>query len=150
MQADPAQDQRAHDPLAEVRFGDDQRAQLIGRHEQRLDIVVRVRIHQRGATGERPDLAEELAMAVRDERHDVSQPVALAQRHPAAENDEHPGTGLAGGDEALAARVASRRPEAADARDLGIRQLRKHLMAPGHDPGGGIVGHGRFRVLLQR
>jgi hypothetical protein len=52
-----AQDQRAHDALAEVGLGDDQRAQLLGRHDQRLDVFVGVAIDQGRAADSWPTSA---------------------------------------------------------------------------------------------
>jgi hypothetical protein len=48
-QADAAQDQRAHDPLAEVGLGDQQRAQPLGRDHQDFAVGGRGRVDQRGA-----------------------------------------------------------------------------------------------------
>jgi hypothetical protein len=49
---DAAQNQCADDALAEVSFGDDQRAQLFGRYEQRLGLFFGIRIGQRVPAGE--------------------------------------------------------------------------------------------------
>jgi len=51
-QTDPAQNQRAHDPLAQIRLGDDQRAQLRRRHQKRFNVFVGMRIDHRRQTGE--------------------------------------------------------------------------------------------------
>ena len=59
-QPDPTQDQRAHDALAKVRLGDDQRAQLRRRHQERLDILLGVTVDQRVTTGELRDFAGKL------------------------------------------------------------------------------------------
>ncbi len=77
-QPDAAQDQRAHDAFAEVRLGDDQRAQLLGRHQQRLDVLVGVRVDERGppeswATSPRNARAAALTIGV-----DAAQAIALA------------------------------------------------------------------------
>src|SRR5262249_1078221 len=106
-QSNATQDQRAHDPLAKVRLGDDQRAQLLGWHEQRLDIIVRMSVNERRTTRQRSALAEKLAMGVRDERNDMTQSVALAQRDAALQDDEHAGPGLACGNQSLAADIVS-------------------------------------------
>ena len=50
-QPDAAQDQRPHDPLAELRFGHDQCPQSIGGHEQCLHVVVGIRVDERHAAG---------------------------------------------------------------------------------------------------
>ena len=67
-QVDPAQDQRAHDPLAEFGFGHQQRAQLIGRDQKRLDIAVGMAIDQREAAGKLANLGEELPRPLIDDR----------------------------------------------------------------------------------
>ena len=136
-----AQDQCADDPFAKVRLGDDQRAQLLGRHQQRLDVFLRMSIHERGAARQGCDLGEKLTAAVSDERHHVTQAVALTECHVPCQQDEHAGPGLTRRDEALAIGILSWCAETADARDLGVRQLRKYLVASGHDSDWGIVGH---------
>ena len=83
-QADPAQDQRAHDALAELGLGDQQRAQLLRRDQQRLDIALGVAVDQRGAAGQLADLGQELARPLVDDRRDVAEPVALGDRDMAA------------------------------------------------------------------
>ena len=67
-QADPAQDQRAHDALAEFGFGDQQRAQLIRRDQQRLDIALGMAVDQREAAGKLADLGEKLPRPLIDDR----------------------------------------------------------------------------------
>ena len=47
--ADPAQDQRAHDPLAELGFGDQQRAQPLRWNVERADRLARIAVDQRRA-----------------------------------------------------------------------------------------------------
>ena len=65
-QADPAQDQRAHDALAEIGFGDQQRPQLLRRDQQRFDIALGMAVDQRDAAGELADLGEKLARPLVD------------------------------------------------------------------------------------
>jgi hypothetical protein len=45
-QANPPQDQRTHDALAQISFGDDQRTQLRRRHEEGLKILLGVGVDQ--------------------------------------------------------------------------------------------------------
>ena len=45
-QADAAQDQRAHDALAKIGLGDQQRAQPLGRNGHRLDVGQRGRVDE--------------------------------------------------------------------------------------------------------
>ena len=95
-QADPAQDQRAHDALAEIGFGDQQRPQPLRRNQQRLDIALGMAVDQRDAAGELADLGEKLARPLIDHRRDVAEAVALGDRDMAGQDDEHAGTDLAG------------------------------------------------------
>ena len=67
-QSDAAQDQRAHDALAELGLGDEQRAQLLGRNDQRLDRLRSMRVDQCRARRQRGKLAHEAAGRMRDDR----------------------------------------------------------------------------------
>ena len=67
-QIDPAQDQRAHDALAEFGLGDQQRAQLIRRNQQRLDVALGMAVDQREAAGKLADLGEKLPRPLVDDR----------------------------------------------------------------------------------
>ena len=60
-QADAAQDQGAHDPLAELRLRDDQRPQPIRRNDQRFDRFARIGIDQRRSARQLRQFAEERA-----------------------------------------------------------------------------------------
>ena len=101
-QADPAQDQRAHDALAELGLGDQQRAQLVRRDQQRLDLAFGMAVDQRDAAGELADLGEELARPLLDHRRDMAEAVALGDRDMARQHDEHAGPRLAGLEQRLA------------------------------------------------
>ena len=83
-QRDPAQDQRAHDAFAQVRFGDDEGAQLFGCYEQRLDVFFRIRIHEPGLSGELSHFTRKIARSQTCDRNHVAQAVTLADgdRHP--------------------------------------------------------------------
>ena len=158
---DAAQDQRAHDALAQIGFGDDQRAQLIRRNQKRLDLIVRLSVHHRLPPGKLRNLGEKLAATSAGERHDMTKPVAQARAHGALQHDEHPRARLAGGQQTLACCVATHRAEAADARDFGFRELREQLLAAAgergrklsqvlarREIGGGRIGHGRYYASL--
>jgi hypothetical protein len=95
-QADPAQDQRAHDALAEIGFRDQQRAQFVGGNQQRFDIALGVAVDQRDAAGELADLGQELTRALIDHRRDMAKAVALGDRDFARQYHEHAGPRLAG------------------------------------------------------
>ena len=76
-QADSAQDQRAHDALAEIGFGDQQRAQLVRRNQQRLDVTLGAAVDQRDAAGKLADFGEKLSRPLVDDRRDMAEAVAL-------------------------------------------------------------------------
>ena len=85
-QADPAQDQRAHDALAEIGFLDQQRAQALRRDQQRFDVAFRAAIDQRDAAGELAELSEELSRPLIDDRRDMAEAVALGDRDMAGQD----------------------------------------------------------------
>ena len=60
QQADAAQDQRAHDPLAQFGFRNQQRAQPVRRNDQRLYRLLRDGVHQRRPAGQLRQFAHEL------------------------------------------------------------------------------------------
>ena len=101
-QAHPAQYQRAHDSLTEIRLGDDQRAQFFRRHEQRLDVFLGVAIHQPRRSGKLSNLPEEMAGAFLRDGHDTPQAVTQADGNRPLQHHEHSGGGLARGEQALA------------------------------------------------
>ena len=103
-QADPAQDQRAHDALAEIGFRDQQRAQPLRRDQQGLDLAFRMAIDQRDAAGELADFGKELARPLIDHRRDMTEAVALGDGDMAGQDHEHAGPGLAGFEQFFAVR----------------------------------------------
>ena len=110
-QADPAQDQRAHDALAEIGFGDQERAQSLRRNQQRFDVAFGMAVDQRDAARELADLGEKLTRPLIDHRRDMAKAVALGDRDMAGQHHEHAGSGLAGLEQPFAVLVsgASRR-----------------------------------------
>ena len=87
-QADAAQDQRAHDPLAEIGFGDQQRAQPVGRNDQRSHGLLRGGVRKRRPPGHLRQFAHELAGAVRDDQRAATRLIALGDVDVAGEDDE--------------------------------------------------------------
>src|SRR5437879_9543056 len=127
-QAYPAKDQRAHDALAEIGFGDQQRAQLLRRNQERFDVALGMAIDQRGAAGELADFGQKLTGSLVDHRRDVTEAVALADRDMTGQDDEHSRTRLAGFEQSFAVLVASHFAEAAHPRNLLRRQRRERLL----------------------
>ena len=117
-QVDPAQDQRAHDALAEFGFRDQKRAQLIRRNQQRFDIALGMAVDQRDAAGKLADLGQKLPRALVDDRSDMAEAVALGDRDMARQHHEHAGTGLAGLEQRFAVLVGAQLPEPAHALDF--------------------------------
>ena len=137
----PAQDQGAHDPLAQLGFGDQQGAQPVGRDQHRLDRRPGEGVDERRAAGELGELAHERAGDIGDEDAPMSQPVALGDLDLARDDQRQAVPGLADPDQRLAGRIGARRPEAAQPLDLGRLQDRKHLLAAGLGHQGRRVGH---------
>ena len=94
-QADPAQDQGAHDALAEIGFRHQQRAQLLRRNQQRFDVALGMAIDQRDAARELADFGQKLTWPLIDDRRDVTEAVALGDaRHGRTAATNIPGPGL--------------------------------------------------------
>ena len=94
-QADPPQDQRAHDPLAQLGLGDEQRAQPLRRDHHRLDIGQRIGVDQRRPPRKLRQLAHERAALM---GNDVGPPVGLvmlADLDLAVEDQDEAQAGLA-------------------------------------------------------
>ena len=127
-QIDPAQDQRAHDALAEFGLRDQQRAQLIRRNQQRFDVALGMAVDQREAAGKLADLSEKLPRPLVDDRGDMAKAVALGDRDGAGQHHEHAGTDLAGFEQGVAVPVGAKLPETAHPLDFGIRERRKGLL----------------------
>ena len=143
-QSDAAQDQRAHDALAELGFRDEDVAQSRRWHDQRLDRLRRARVYERRPTGELVQLGDEPAGAMGDDGLLVPERVVLCDRDLAGENDEHAGAHVAGGDQPLARCKAARLGEAPQPFDLGRIELRKHLIEAGLDDRPGSLTHRRL------
>jgi hypothetical protein len=95
-QADTAQDQRAHDALAKVGFGNQQRTQFVRSNQQRLDIALGIAVDQRTRPDSWPISGKELTGPLIEQWRDVAKPVAQRDRDMARQHHEHAGTGLAG------------------------------------------------------
>src|SRR5712675_649718 len=127
-QADTAQDERAHDALAKIGFGDQQRAQSLRRNQKRLDVALGMAIDQRDAARELADFGKKLTGPLIDDRRDVTEAIALGDRDMAGQDHEHPRSGLAGLEQRFAILVTAHLAEPAHARDLLRRQFRECLL----------------------
>jgi len=117
-QADPPQDERAHDAFAEFRFRHQQGSNPRGRDQQRLDFPFRDAVDQCGAVRKLSDFSQELARALLRHWRYVAHAVALGYGDVAGEHDVHTWTGFAGFDQFFAVGVAMQRAEAAQPIDL--------------------------------
>ena len=63
-ESNPAQDQRAHDALPDLRFGNQDRPEPIGRYDERLDRILRMGIDQRRLARQLGEFANERAGTV--------------------------------------------------------------------------------------
>ena len=147
-ESDAPEDERAHDALSQVRLGNDQRAQLLGRDEYNLDVVIGVAVNETMVTRKLRDLAGKLAANVGRDRNDMTQSIALTDGYVALEHDEHAESGFAGRKEPVALRIVTDGAEATDALDLGFRQLRKQLMTARQDPALRFGIHGPITTAM--
>ncbi len=132
-QADPAQDQGAHDALAELGLFDHQLAQPARRYDERLDRFGGSRVDERRAVGELRQFAHKRARAVGHDRLGLSVPAALGDFDPAAQDHKSARRHLAGRHHMFARPIGSALAEPRQPLDLRRLQHRKHLPAPGLD-----------------
>src|SRR3954469_10069219 len=76
-QADTAQNQGAHDALAEVCLLHHQVAQSIGGNDQRVDRLARLNVNKGGASRKLREFARELSRTMGDDRLRPVEPTAL-------------------------------------------------------------------------
>ena len=133
-EADAAEDQRPHDPLAELGLRDQHVAEAIGRNDACVSSAVTARASTSdGRPGELRQLAHEPPGTVGDDRAIVSEHVVLGDRELAAQHDDHPRARLTRRHDPLACAVRARRSEAAQTLDLGGLQDREHLIVASLD-----------------
>src|SRR5712671_3706008 len=87
QKADAAQNERAHDPLAEFRLGDQQRPQLIRRDDQGLDGFAGARTCQCGPAGELRQFAQESAGSMGDDVRTVARMIVPRDFDLTGQND---------------------------------------------------------------
>src|SRR5256885_4181300 len=123
------QDQRAHDLLAERGLRDQQGVQLLRADEQRLYVADRDRVHERAPARKLPELAGKGSSDVIDHRKIMPVPVAAGDADRPRKHDQHAGGRLARLIDPRAGRIAARRAEAPQARDLVGGEDRESLPA---------------------
>ena len=102
QQADAAQDQGAHDALAEICLLHHEVAQSLGGNDQRLDRLARLDVDKRGPGGKLREFAGKLARPVGDDRLRSAEPAALDGVELARKDQDQPGPDLACPDDGLA------------------------------------------------
>src|SRR5580693_9863348 len=75
----PPKNERPHDALAELSFGDQESTQALGRDEQGFDVALSRSVDQRRARRQLADVDEKLAFALLGDRRQMAEPVALGQ-----------------------------------------------------------------------
>lgn len=120
-----AEEEGVRDLLAELRRLDHQSPHSVGRHEDGLDVADRMAVDQRRLAGELPDLGEELARPLLDDRCDIAEPVAPGDGDAPREDHEHARAGLAGLEQRRACGVPQDLPERPDPVDLLGRERRE-------------------------
>ena len=128
QQSHPPKNERPHDALAELGFGDQKGTQALGRDQQGLDVALGRSVDKRRARGKLADVGEKLTLALLGDRRQMAQAVALGQRHQALEHDEHAGTDLSRFEQFLAVRIFAHRPVAPQSVDLRRGQRGKRLL----------------------
>jgi len=129
-QRDAAQDQRAHDALAEFGFRDDQRAQPDGRNQQRIDGFHGHARDERGTPRQLPDFSQEISRPVFDDDVLAAQPIALENLHASCQRNEHAGADAAGFEQQFTGFPVVHFAELAQPVDFLAAQFREHLVMP--------------------
>ena len=124
-----AQDQGTHDPLAELGFRHQQRAQAFGCDDERFDRTLRDRVHKRRPARQLGQLPHECARPMGDDRLGLAGLGAPGDGDLAGQNDSQAETHLADFGQGIARRERPEHAESAQALDLRRLQSRKHLMA---------------------
>ena len=123
-----AQDQRAHDPLAEFGLLDQQIAQPPRRNDQRLDRLFRHPVDQRRAARQLRQLAHERARPVGHDQLRTAISATVRYIDLAGEQDESSRRDLAGGKDLDARRICSEFPKPGNPANFRRLQYREHLV----------------------
>jgi hypothetical protein len=148
-QSDAAQDQGVHDPLAELRFCNQQRPQPLRRNEQGLHSPLSVGVHQSGPARQLSEFAHEGARLVGRDRHAAFRFVAPRDVDLAVQDERQAVTRVADLHERLTRAVGPQIAEPAEPRDLRRVQRREHLVSSGVEDRTRCHGHGSSTPLLK-
>src|SRR5205814_5274368 len=132
-ESNPAQDQGAHDALAELGLFDHQIPQPPRRDNERLGGFGGNGIDQRRAAGQLRKLAHERARTMPHDRLGMSLPATLRNVDPAPQDEESARRNLAGRNHALPGHIGFALTEPFQPLDLFRLQHRKDLLASGFD-----------------
>ena len=128
--ADPAQDQRTHDPLAELGFGDQERAQPFRWNVEGADRLAGVTVDQRRTARKLRQLSDHRARSGAVKRPAAALFVVPDEIDRAGQDDEQAVAPLADLEQRLPGVVATVFAEPAHPLELGRRQREKDLIAP--------------------
>ena len=126
---DATQDQRPHDAFAQLRLGDHQGAQAVGRHDQGFDLAFGADVDQRRLARKLCEFGREFSRPHFDDRRYVAKSIVTQNDDLAGQNHAHARAGLAGSGQKLTVAVAPPLAEAVDAPQFGIREHRMYLRA---------------------
>jgi hypothetical protein len=132
-QAHAAQDQCAHDALAEIGLRDKQRAQPVRLDDQRLHGFLGRGVDQPRPSGHLRQFAHELAGPMRDDQIAAAGLVALGNVDAAGKDDDKPRTDLPGCQQRLAGGKGAYFAEPSHPLDLDPIEIGKHLIATSLD-----------------
>ena len=127
-QADTAQDQGAHDPLAELRLGDQQGAQPVRRNDQGLNRPACAGVHQGRSTRQLREFAQKSARAVGDDQRRVARSVVPGDVDIAGQDDAQPMADGAHTRQRFAGAKRLHLAKPPNPLDLGRLQIGKHLV----------------------
>src|SRR3954452_17285046 len=130
QQADAAQDERPHDPFAELWFRDQQRTQSIRRNDQGFYCCLRRGVHQRWPAGELGELAHELPRCVRNDQFVAPGFITLHDVQMATQHNDEAQAHLSNPRDCFARPKNSYVAEPTHPLDLRRLQSRKHLGPP--------------------
>ena len=142
IKPDAPKDQRAHQALAEIGFGDQQRAQAIGGNRHGLDVGQRLLVDEIWPARQLCELAHEIAALVRDDVRRLAA-VRLGDVDLARQDQHQSGPDLADPREHFALLVAARFTESGEPRNFIVGEAQEHLRSTGrvgiaelirHDP----------------